>query len=39
MSEERLVKLRYGIQALARYKGRLASEAMLPADGNSIGDT
>jgi hypothetical protein len=28
----------YGIQALARYKGRLENEAMLPADGNAIGD-
>ena len=28
----------YGIDALTRYKGRLPSENMLPADGNSIGD-
>jgi hypothetical protein len=29
----------YEVQALTTYKGRLASEAMLPAAGNAIGDT
>jgi hypothetical protein len=29
----------YNIEVLARYKGRLTSEAILPTDGNAIGDT
>jgi hypothetical protein len=28
----------YGVQALAKYKGRLLSEDMLPQSGNAIGD-
>jgi hypothetical protein len=28
----------YGLQVLATYRGRLTSEAMLPADGNATDD-
>ena len=33
------MELPYGLQALARYKVWLSSENMLPATGNSLGDT
>jgi hypothetical protein len=38
IGESRAVLLPYGVQAIATYKGRLSSEAMLPAGGNAIGD-
>jgi hypothetical protein len=39
VGETRPVMMPYNIEVLARYKGRLTSEAILPTDGNSIGDT
>jgi hypothetical protein len=33
-----LVLMPYGLDVLATYKGRLASEEMLPSSGNQIGD-
>jgi len=39
IGEQRLVELPNGIQALARYKARLANEGMLATGEHSIGDT
>jgi hypothetical protein len=38
VGETRPVMMPYGVQALAKYKGRLLSEDMLPQSGNAIGD-
>jgi hypothetical protein len=39
VGETRPVMMPYNIEVLTRYKGRLTSEAILPTDGNAIGDT
>ena len=38
MGEQRPVTIPYGVKVLARYKGQLGSEEMLPASGNALGD-
>jgi hypothetical protein len=39
IGETRPVMMPYNIEVLARYEGRLTSEAVLPTNGNAIGDT
>jgi hypothetical protein len=39
VGEIRAVMMPYNLEVLATYKGRLASEEMLPQGGNAIGDT
>ena len=38
VGETRPVMMPYGVRALAKYKGQLLSEDMLPQSGNTIGD-